>query len=156
MKQPLRLITIKKETSQNPKPAVLLMSGIRPRDNCSSFVTTSLIQGMLAENSEGKCLLDLVDIYIYSEINPDGRIFGNFTNSVSGSDLMLVDNCSKVMFPELHYWEKSVKDLSLKQEVVLSLVFSDSFEGLANKEAPLLSSNLDGSREEEHRSAACV
>lgn len=132
MKQPLNYFKIKESNSKNQKPALLMISGLKPIDMAGSKMLFEILKSAIDETEEMCILTKCYDIFIFVEMNPDGRLLGNSVYSACGNDLTQITEPSKVLHPEITQFHKVLKEIDLKHKIYILIEFSDCWKSLIN------------------------
>lgn len=133
LKQNLYYYRLKEVGRSQPKPALVLTAGLRPLDNLSSLFALNFIREVLAESEEATILVRTFDVYVFLELNPDGRLLGNTYRSACGVDLSLLASHSKTLHPELFFFYKAMREIDAKHKIALFIDFSDNWKSWDNQ-----------------------
>lgn len=67
-------------------------------------------------------------MYVFPEINPDGRTLGNSYLNIAGVNLFNIKKISKILHAELYYLIKILNKISKDSTIELILHFTDDWK----------------------------
>lgn len=133
LKQTLYYYRLKEIDKTHVKPALILTAGLKPVNNLSSNFVLQFIREILTESEEACILAKTFDIYIFLEMNPDGKLLGNTYKSACGIDLSTLSSYSKTLHPELFFFHKAIREIDIKHKISIFIDFNDNWNKLDNK-----------------------
>jgi murein tripeptide amidase MpaA len=107
---------------------LVLTAGLKPVNNLSSLFVLQVIREILSESEEACVLAKTFDIYLFLEMNPDGKLLGNSYKSACGVDLSTLTNYSKTLHPELFFFYKAMNEINIKHKIAIFIDFNDNWK----------------------------